>query len=48
MGFVMAKWEWGRFSQSTSVSPANSHYADSFTHIMNIIIYNPALAQEAK
>jgi hypothetical protein len=31
------KWHWGRFSQSTSVSPANSYSTDCST----LIIYHP-------
>jgi hypothetical protein len=33
------KWHWGRFSPSTSVSPANSHSTDCST----LIIYNLGL-----
>jgi hypothetical protein len=36
------KWHWGRFSPSTSVSPANSHSIDCSTFI---IIYHPGLVQ---
>jgi hypothetical protein len=32
------KWHWGRFSPSTSVSPANSHYTDCSPIIIIIII----------
>jgi hypothetical protein len=35
------KWHWGRFSPSTSVSPANSPSTDYST----LIIYHPALVQ---
>jgi hypothetical protein len=35
------KWHWGRFSPSTSVSPANSHSTDHFTRIN----YHPGLVQ---
>jgi hypothetical protein len=35
------KWYWGRFSPSTSVSPANSHS----TNCSIIIIYDPGLVQ---
>jgi hypothetical protein len=35
------KWHWGRFSPSTSVSPANSHSTDCSTSI----IYHPGLVQ---
>jgi hypothetical protein len=35
------KWHWGRFSPSTSVSPANSHSTDRST----LIIYHPGLVQ---
>jgi hypothetical protein len=35
------KWYWGRFSPSTSVSPANSHSTDYST----LIIYYPGLVQ---
>jgi hypothetical protein len=34
------KWHWGRFSPSTSVSPANSHSTDCSTFV---IIYHPGL-----
>jgi hypothetical protein len=37
------KWHWGRFSPSTSVSPANSHSTDFPTII--IIIYELGLLQ---
>jgi hypothetical protein len=40
------KWHWGKFSPSTSVSPANSHSTDCATFI--IIIYHPGLVQQAK
>jgi hypothetical protein len=36
------KWQWGRFSLSTSVSPANSNSTDCSTFI---IIYHPGLVQ---
>jgi hypothetical protein len=36
-----AKWQWGRFSPSTSVSPANSH-SDCSTLIL---MYHPGLVQ---
>jgi hypothetical protein len=35
------KWRWGRFSPSTSASPANSHSTDLST----LIIYGPGLVQ---
>jgi hypothetical protein len=35
------KWYGGRFSRSTSVSPANSHSTDRST----LIIYHPGLVQ---
>jgi hypothetical protein len=34
------KWHWGRFSASTSVSPANSHSAER-----SILFYQPALVK---
>jgi hypothetical protein len=38
------KWRWGRFSPSTSVSPANLH----FTNFSTITItYQPGLVQQA-
>jgi hypothetical protein len=37
------KWQWGRFSPSTSVSPANSHSTDSST----FIVYHLGLVQQA-
>jgi hypothetical protein len=37
------KWHWGRFSPSTSVSPANSHSTNCSTLI--IIIYHLGLVQ---
>jgi hypothetical protein len=37
------KWRWGRFSPSTSVSPANLH-STSFSTI-TIITYHPWLVQ---
>jgi hypothetical protein len=40
------KWHWGRFSHSTSVSPAISHSIDCSTII--IIIYYLKLVQQAK
>jgi hypothetical protein len=39
-------WHWGRFSPSTSVSPANSHSTECATII--IIINHLELVQEAK
>jgi hypothetical protein len=39
------KWHWGRFSPSTSVSPANSHSSDCSTLT---IIYHLGLVQQAK
>jgi hypothetical protein len=39
------KWHWGRFSPSTSVSPANSYFTDCATFIIIIIIYHPGLVQ---
>jgi hypothetical protein len=47
------KLNWGRFSPSTSVSPANSHFTDFSTLIIIIIItiiititiYHPVLVQ---
>jgi hypothetical protein len=38
----LAKWHWGRFSPSISVSPANSHSTNCSTFIM---IYHPGLVQ---
>jgi hypothetical protein len=38
------KWHWGRFSPSTSVSPADSRSTDCSTFIM----YHPSLVQWAK
>jgi hypothetical protein len=35
------KWDWGRFSPSTSVSPATSHFTDYST----LIIYHLGLVQ---
>jgi hypothetical protein len=40
--FWSTKWLCGRFSPSTSVSPANFHSTDCFTLI---IIYHPGLEQ---
>jgi hypothetical protein len=37
-GLWRTKLHWGRFSPSTSVSPANSHSTDCFTRI---IVYRP-------
>jgi hypothetical protein len=31
VGFVVDKWHWGRFSPSTSVSPANLHSVKFFS-----------------
>jgi hypothetical protein len=45
------KWHWGRFSPSTSVSPANLHSTDCSTFIIIIIIiiiYHPGMVQKAK
>jgi hypothetical protein len=41
------KWHWGKFSPSTSVSPANYHSADCSTIIIIIIIIisHPGLVQ---
>jgi hypothetical protein len=45
------KWHWGGFSQSTSVSSANSHYTDCSSInliiiiIIIIIISHPGLVQ---
>jgi hypothetical protein len=39
------KWPWGRFSPSTSVSPANSHSTECS---IDIIIYHLGLVQYAK
>jgi hypothetical protein len=41
------KWHWGRFSPSTSVSPANFHSTDcsTFIIIIIIIIYHPGVVQ---
>jgi hypothetical protein len=39
---LCTQWHWGRFSPSTSVSPANSHFTDCPTFI---IIYHPGLVQ---
>jgi hypothetical protein len=44
VGFVVDKMHWGRFSLSTSVSPANSHSNCSTV----IIIYHLGLVQWAK
>jgi hypothetical protein len=41
------KWHLGRFSPSTSVSPANSHSTDCSTFIIIIIVYHPGLVQQA-
>jgi hypothetical protein len=41
-GLWWTKWHWGRFSLSTSVSPANSHSTDCST----FIIYNPGLVHK--
>jgi hypothetical protein len=38
------KWHWGRFSPSTSVSPANLHYTNCSTIT---IIYRVGLVQQA-
>jgi hypothetical protein len=35
---LLTKWHWGKFSPSTSVSPANSHSTDCSTLIIIIII----------
>jgi hypothetical protein len=40
--FWWTKWHWGRFSQSTSISPANLHSAD-FSTIT--IAHHPGLVQ---
>jgi hypothetical protein len=42
VGFVVDKVALGRFSPSTSVSPANSHSTDCSTFI---VIYHPGLVQ---
>jgi hypothetical protein len=39
------KWRWGRFSPSTSVSPANLHSTNCSTITL---IYHPRLVQQAK
>jgi hypothetical protein len=44
VGFVVVKVALGRFSQSTSASPANSHSTDC---TMYIVIYYPGLVQQA-
>jgi hypothetical protein len=41
------KWHWGRFSPSTSVSPASLHSTNCSTIIIIIIIYNLGLVQYA-
>jgi hypothetical protein len=38
VGFAVIKWHWGRFSPSTSVSPANSHSTEC-----SIFIYHEGL-----
>jgi hypothetical protein len=43
--FWWTKWHWGKFSASTSVSPANSHSTDCSTFI---IIHLPGVVQWAK
>jgi hypothetical protein len=45
VGFVVDKVTLGRFSPSTSVSPANSHSTGCSTFIIIIIIYHPGLVQ---
>jgi hypothetical protein len=42
VGFVVDKWRWGRFSQSTSISPANLH-STNFSTIA--ITYHLGLVQ---
>jgi hypothetical protein len=44
-GLLWTKWHWGRFSPSTSVSPANSHSTNCSTIIF---IYRLGLVQQAK
>jgi hypothetical protein len=39
-GLLLTKWHWGKFSPSTSVSPANSHSIDCST-----LTYHPGLVQ---
>jgi hypothetical protein len=41
------KWHWGRFSPSTSVSPANPHFTNCSIIIIIIIIIidHPGLVQ---
>jgi hypothetical protein len=38
VGFVVDKWNWGRFSPSTSVFPANSHSTNCYTIIIIVIV----------
>jgi hypothetical protein len=44
MGFVVDKVHWGKFSPSTSVSPANQ----STKYSTHIIVHQPGLVEQAQ